>query len=581
MSKPDVNLPLNWVWATIEQLSGNNGVFTDGDWIESKDQDPNGDVRLIQLADIGDGVYRNKSNRHMTQINADKLGCTYLQAGDLLIARMPDPLGRACIFPGDEKKSVTIVDVVIVRSNNGAFDHRWLMYFVNAHQFRSAVSALQSGSTRKRISRKNLASIPVPVPPLSEQRRIVAEIEKQLTRLESGISALLRVKSNLKKYRESLIRSAYEGQLIDADRSQFQEAKAPSETISGESIASYLKEVRRQKWKGRGPYKEPIEPNLKTPISTPKNWAWLTLDAIAEIKGGLTKDQNKKHSNPTRRVPYLRVANVQRGYLDLTDIREIDAENETINQLSLVRGDILFNEGGDRDKLGRGWVWNEELPECIHQNHVFRARLYSDLINPKFVSWYTNSFGQNYFFDEGTQTTNLASISITKLKALPVPVPPANEQALIVAELEYRLSSAESLEKIVSANLKRALNLRESILKKAYSGTLVPQIPSEGSAQAILEKASKKQATPTQAKPQKNVKRATKMPTTKVDTLHKLAELLDSSNGSMPPDRLLLAAGLGNDVEMFFDLLREGSDKGVLIVPTGEAGLIKRKQDAN
>lgn len=575
MGKSDISLPLNWAWATIDKLTGCKGVFTDGDWIESKDQDPSGDIRLIQLADIGDGVYRNRSNRYMTQISAEKLGCTYLHAGDVLIARMPDPLGRACIFPGDEKKSVTIVDVVIVRSSNGEFDHRWLMYFVNAHQFRAAVSELQSGSTRKRISRKNLASIPIPVPPLSEQRRIVAEIEKQLTRLESGVSALLRVQSNLKRYRESLIRSAYEGRLISTGQ------EISSEGNSGDDIASHLKEVRRQKWKGRGRYKEAIEPNHRAPISIPQGWTWLTLDAIAEVKGGVTKDQNKRHSSPTRRVPYLRVANVQRGYLDLTDIKEIDAEIEVIDQLSLVQGDILFNEGGDRDKLGRGWIWNEELPECIHQNHVFRARLYSDLINPKFISWYTNSFGQSYFFDEGTQTTNLASISITKLKALPVPIPPASEQALIVAELEYRLSSADTLESIVSLNLKRAASLRESILKKAYAGELVPQASGEESAQEILKKVSQEQASSSQAKPIKSMKRTASMSTAKVDTLHKLAELLDGSNGSMLPDRLILAAGLGNDVEMFFDLLREGSEQGVLVVPTGEAGLIKRKQDAN
>jgi type I restriction enzyme S subunit len=577
MSEPDVNLPPNWVWATIEQLSGSKGVLTDGDWIESKDQDPSGDIRLIQLADVGDGFYRNKSNRYMTKKSAEKLGCTYLQDGDLLIARMPDPLGRACIFPGDEKKSVTVVDVVIVRSSSGEFDHRWLMYFVNAHQFRSAVSALQSGSTRKRISRKNLASIRLPVPPLPEQRRIVAEIEKQFTRLESGISALLRIQSNLKKYRESLIRSAYEGRLIAVDRDQ----SSLSETISGNDLANHLEEARRQKWKGRGLYKQALEPSHKILKSTPESWVWLTLDAVAEIKGGITKDQNKKHTHPTRRIPYLRVANVQRGYFDLADVKEIDAGDEAINQLRLTRGDILFNEGGDRDKLGRGWVWNEEIPECIHQNHVFRARLYSDLINPKFISWYANSFGQSYFFDEGTHTTNLASISITKLKALPVPVPPAHEQALIVAELEYRLSSAESLESIVSLNLKRASNLRESILKKAYTGTLVPQIPSEGSAQAILDSVLNEKTPSNLTKSKTSTKRVTNMSTKKVATLHELADLLNSSDGSMSPDRLLLAAGLGNDVEMFFDLLREGSDKGVLIVPTGEAGLIKRKQDAN
>lgn len=151
-------LPNGWRWATIPELVGNNGVFIDGDWVESKDQDPSGDVRLIQLADVGDGVYRDRSARFLTQAKAAELRCTFLNPGDVLIARMPDPLGRACIFPGDTKPSVTVVDVCIVRSANGKFDHRWLSWFINASPVRSAISGLQAGSTRKRISRGNLAT---------------------------------------------------------------------------------------------------------------------------------------------------------------------------------------------------------------------------------------------------------------------------------------------------------------------------------------------------------------------------------------------------------------------------------------
>src|SRR6266480_2819190 len=126
-------------YSTISELIQEDGVFVDGDWVESKDQDPEGDVRLIQLADVGDGVYRNKSARFLTSAKAMQLGCTFLKPGDLLIARMPDPLGRACIFPGDEKPSVTVVDVCIVRTGNGGTNHRWLMHHINAAEMRSAI----------------------------------------------------------------------------------------------------------------------------------------------------------------------------------------------------------------------------------------------------------------------------------------------------------------------------------------------------------------------------------------------------------------------------------------------------------
>jgi type I restriction enzyme, S subunit len=208
--------------------------------------------------------------------------------------------------------------------------------------------------------------------------------------------------------------------------------------------------------------------------SLPKGWTWTTLAAIAELKGGITKGQKRKAQVMLRSVPYLRVANVQRGYLDLDEVKQIEATEEEINELRLFPGDILFNEGGDRDKLGRGWIWRGEIPECIHQNHVFRARLHIADLHPKLISWYGNSFGQQYFVSEGKQTTNLASINLTKLGALPIPLPPVEEQHRIVAEIETQLTrldvSVAALQR-VQANLKR---YRASVLQAACEGRLVP-----------------------------------------------------------------------------------------------------------
>jgi type I restriction enzyme S subunit len=167
------------------------------------------------------------------------------------------------------------------------------------------------------------------------------------------------------------------------------------------------------------------------------------------------------------------VANVQRGYLDLKEVKEIVTTEDEIQELALKPGDILFNEGGDRDKLGRGWVWNGELPECIHQNHVFRARPYVKELNPKLISWYANTFGQQFFFDEGKHTTNLASISMTKLKGLPVAIPPLAEQARIVVEVERRLSVLEKLNAVASASVKRSTRLKQSILQDAFFAKLL------------------------------------------------------------------------------------------------------------
>lgn len=161
--------PKGWSTKSISELLADAEVFVDGDWVESKDQDPDGEVRLIQLADIGDGYYIDKSARFLNKQTALRLKCTTLKVGDVLIARMPDPLGRACLFPGDAKECVTVVDVCIVRPSSEGPNPTWLMCCINSKNFRRQIAGEASGATRVRISRGNLSRLEVIAPPLSLQ----------------------------------------------------------------------------------------------------------------------------------------------------------------------------------------------------------------------------------------------------------------------------------------------------------------------------------------------------------------------------------------------------------------------------
>jgi restriction endonuclease S subunit len=346
---------------------------------------------------------------------------------------------------------------------------RYLLYAMRATA--PSLAAKATGSTFEAVSGETLRSHEIPVAPLEEQRAIVAEIEKQFTRLDAGVAALRRMQANLKRYRASVLKAACEGKLVPTEAELARKEGRTYET--GEQLLQRILVERRKNWKGRGKYIEPSAPESTGLMPLPDGWVWTTLGSVTSIQGGIAKDQKRKHDAPARFVPYLRVANVQRGYLDLSEIKELSVTEAEVEELRLVPGDLLFNEGGDRDKLGRGWIWNGEIPECIHQNHVFRARLMKDSLHPKFVSWYANSFGQKFFFDEGKHTTNLASISMSKLRALPLPIPPPAEQARIIAEVERRLSVVDELDRTVSANLRRAIGLRKSVLQRAFSGALV------------------------------------------------------------------------------------------------------------
>ncbi|WP_146064261.1 restriction endonuclease subunit S [Jhaorihella thermophila] len=194
----------------------------------------------------------------------------------------------------------------------------------------------------------------------------------------------------------------------------------------------------------------------------------------------------RKHANPIE-VPYLRVANVQRGHLDLSVLKTMKIERSQLAQLRLRENDVLFNEGGDRDKLGRGWIWPGAPKVCITQNHVFRASPHrpSEAWS-KFISYWGNSAGQAYFEEFGKQTTNLASINKTVLSRFPVPLPSLAEVEEIVRILEERLSRADALGSEIDAALARAEALRQAILKRAFSGRLVPQDPADEPATTLL-----------------------------------------------------------------------------------------------
>ena len=147
-------IPNGWSLSTILEIIPVDGIFVDGDWIETKDQDPNGEVRLIQLADIGEGYFKDKSERFLTLNTAYRLNCTFLKKGDILVARMPEPIGRACIFPlKGTKKYITAVDVAIIRTGKKGVFNKYLMYILNCPKNRAEIERLQTGTTRKRISR--------------------------------------------------------------------------------------------------------------------------------------------------------------------------------------------------------------------------------------------------------------------------------------------------------------------------------------------------------------------------------------------------------------------------------------------
>jgi restriction modification system DNA specificity domain protein len=185
--------------------------FFDGDWVESKDQDPDGDIRLLQLADIGDGTFLDKSNRRINQEAFERLRCREVQEGDILIARMPHPLGRACILPTGLGRTITVVDVAVLRPDPNRVIPKYLVYVLNSISFRAQLDSLQSGSTRQRISRSRLGQQRIPMPPVALQRAAVSHLDEVTGRINAMLAKIDELKALLVERRAALITDVVTG----------------------------------------------------------------------------------------------------------------------------------------------------------------------------------------------------------------------------------------------------------------------------------------------------------------------------------------------------------------------------------
>ena len=351
------------------------------------------------------------------------------------------------------------------------------------------LQSLGGGTTFKEISAASAAKIPLLLPPLAEQRRIVAEIETQFTRLDASVAALRRAQANLKRYRASVLKAACEGRLV-ATEAELARSEGRDFRSAGVLLERILAE-RRVRWesqeKRRGKYKEPSAPDTSDLSALPEGWVWATVSQVAEIQGGIQKQPKRTPAgNP---FPFLRVANVLRGALDLKEVHQVELFTGELEKLSLVSGDLLIVEGnGSPSQIGRMAIWKGEISNCVHQNHIIRARLYGGLSSQYVESYWNSPTGASAVSKVASSTSGLYTLSVSKVGVLPIPLPPLAEQHRIVAEVERRLSVVQQAEATVEASLARAERLRQSILKQAFSGRLVPQDPRDEPASVLLER---------------------------------------------------------------------------------------------
>jgi type I restriction enzyme S subunit len=454
-----------------------------------------GSIPWLKTGELGPRII-HQAEEHISEEAVSSSSAKIFPKGSVAIAMYGATIGKTSILGVD-----AATNQACAVGFPEAVSSEFLYYFLLSQE--KAFVDAGKGGAQPNISQGIVKAWSLSLPPRSEQNRIVAKLEELLSDLDAGVAELKAAQKKLHQYRQSLLKAAVEGALTAPWREAQRKLGTPTE--AGAQLLQRILTERRARWEakqlakfkeqGKAPpkdwqkkYPEPVQPDTTDLPELPEGWVWASLDMLGEIASGVAKGTKRDGNVSVREVPYLRVANVQRGYLDLSEVKTILATERDIEELVLKSGDVLFNEGGDRDKLGRGWVWHDEVAECIHQNHVFRMRPYSPDLRPELISHHGNTFGKLWFQTVGKQTTNLASINMSMLRSFPVPVAPADEQTEVLAQMQVQLDSLGRQEEATDLAMKQATAQRQNILRAAFAGELVPQNPNDEPASVLLER---------------------------------------------------------------------------------------------
>ncbi|NMZ30132.1 restriction endonuclease subunit S [Pseudomonas protegens] len=311
-------------------------------------------------------------------------------------------------------------------------DPRFIYYYYFSIDLRKGLRPFYTG-LRKVVRPETFMNIELPLPPRHEQANICNFLDHETARIDALIEEQQRLIELLKEKRQAVISHAV--------------TKGLDPTVPmKDSGVEWLGEV-------------------------PAHWVVGPLRWYATIQGGIAKGKDYE-GRETVSLPYLRVANVQNGFVDLTEVKEISVLESEIGRYSLRSGDVLMNEGGDNDKLGRGTVWQGQIEPCLHQNHVFAIRP-NDLLSAEWLTAFTQcDQARSYFFLNSKQSTNLASISASNVMSLALPIPSVIEQKEILSSLNQSRVAHEELVNLATSTIEFLKERRSALISAAVTGKI-------------------------------------------------------------------------------------------------------------
>ncbi len=455
---PRWDIPASWQWVSLADV----GQIITGNTPSTKDKANYGShipfVKPPELNDKGISSAADGLSKKGTE------GARQLPAGAVLVS---------CIG-GLGKTGIARVPVTFNQQINAiVFDERVVpeFGFYYAQTLKEWLYSVSSATTLPIVNKSKFQQAAFPLAPIEDQRRIVAEIEKQFSRLDEAVTGLKRVKANLKRYKAAVLKAAVEGRLVETE-AELARREGRSYETGGQLLKRILEERQRQ-WKGKGKYKEPATPDTTGLPELPEGWAWATLDQIGQEGRPVIYGIIKPGPHVSNGVPYVRVTEMKDGIIDVASLKRAASERAAkFARATLAAGDVLISKDGT---IGRVAVVPPQLAGGNITQHVMRAPVH-ELMCRDHVVWSIRSDICQRWLTGETKGVALRGVNVEDFRRLPIPVAPLQEQGRIVTEVERRLSIINEVAAEVDTNLTRCERMRQAVLSKAFSGQLISSV---------------------------------------------------------------------------------------------------------
>jgi type I restriction enzyme, S subunit len=432
-----------------------------------------GEIPFYKVGDISETwkrgeVHLTRANNYLSAEEASEIRARPLPPNTTVFAKIGAAiaLNRRAIL---SKPSLVDNNVMGLHPSTPELDHKFLFHYVCTLK----LDELSRATTVPSVRKSDIERIKIPVPPLSEQNRIVAEIEKQFTRLDAGTAALRNVQAKLKRYRAAVLKAACEGRLVPTEAELARKKSAEFE--NGSELLKRLLEERRTNWKGRGKYNLPETVETARLPKLPIGWTWASVEQLcASDRNAITDGpfgSNLKSEHYTDSGPrVVRLENIGDGVFVDEQTCISRSHFEQLQKHRVYSGDLVIAAFGANPP--RSCLIPESFGLAIVKADCIRFKPHPYL-DAKYLNAALNSDPVRKRAKGMVHGVGRPRLNLGEIKSIVLPLPPVTEQKRIVAEVERRLSVVEELEAVVSGNLQRAARLRQAILQKAFEGELI------------------------------------------------------------------------------------------------------------